>query len=175
MDLNKTFNTLLAEMATSLQAQGYQRQGLAFTRDRGSYIEHYVFQADRYNVKDIHCRYFLNIGLEFPSLSPAGRWAYRRQPRTVSWLGNKSLPLNYVCPTAVWGTRSNLLVPTQPDSFEVKPDSDLAAIKQSILESIRLCGDELPAWANSLRGNVLQARILGWLAWPFIRHQLKQP
>ena len=172
--MRKTFDALLAVLASSLHDQGFIRQGHSFSRNHSNFVEHFVFQPDTHNAKGFRHRYYLNVGLEFPRLYPAAKWAYQREPAMVSWLGDRRVSLSYVCPEAVWGTRANALVPSLAKHWELTPDSDLAALEQDIRGAILACSEELPAWAKGLQARVRKAQVLGVLAWPFIQHKLKR-
>src|SRR5262245_41778497 len=134
MNLRKEFERLLAEaLDETLAASGFRKEGLGFRRERPGYIEHYNFQPSQGNVNQIRCRYYLNVGLEFPVLTPAAVWAYRRGSGSVSWLGDKYVGLVHIRDEIVWATRADNMVSGLYKHWELVPDTDLLSIKRDVV------------------------------------------
>lgn len=176
MNFRKDFERILREaLEEHLAARAFAKDRLGFHRKQRWYIEHYSFQSSQGNVNHIKCRYYLNVGLEFPVLSRAAVWAFRRESGLVSWLGDEHVSLVHIRDEIVWATRADNLVRGLPPHWEIQPGSDLDATKRDILAAIDACAGRMAPWAKGLRGRVLAAWVLGWLAWPFIRHRLTGP
>jgi hypothetical protein len=176
MNLRKEFERVLAEaLDETLAARDFEREGLGFRRERPGYIEHYDFQPSQGNLNQIRCRYYLNVGLEFPVLTPAAVWAYRREGGLVSWLGDKHVSLVHIRDEIVWATRADSMVSGLYQHWELVPGVDLLTIKRDVIAAVIACSEQIGPWAVSLRPRVWKAWLLGWLAWPFVRHKLRSP
>lgn len=175
MDLRNTFDLLLREIATSsLQEAGFTKRRLSFRRHRGFYVEHFVFQASKFNNPEMQCHYYLNAGIEFPLLSSAAMLAFESGNGLVSWLGKKRVSLLYMSPQTVWATRASSLSPAIPDCWEITPETDFGTLKKKISAAIPAASEAMLPWARSLRKRAWGAQVLGIIAYPFIRHKLKK-
>ena len=170
MDLRRSFDSMLDQaMADALCEAGFAKHRLALTRRRRFWVEHFIFQRDKYNLNKIRCRYYLNVGLEFPMLPPAALWVFRRMSGMVNWRGKQSVSLIHAGPEVAWATRAESLVAGLPREWEVVPATDFELLRPQVTAAILAVAQELRPWARSLIGRVCFSWLVGWFFAPFVK------
>jgi hypothetical protein len=141
MDLRRSFGRMLEQaLIESLDEAGFVKHRLTFTRRRQFWVEHFIFQRSKYNLNKIRCRYYLDVGLEFPILPRAGVWAFHRMSGMVNWRGKQSVPVLYAGPQIAWATRADALVRGLPSEWEVVPATDFELLRPQISAALVAAG-----------------------------------
>jgi len=135
--MKRTFESLLSALhSEQLKPLGFRKSGHTISRALPGYHERFNFQGSAWNGAESGWRFYINVGVEFTDLAPEPLWWY--------------------FPHTHWADRAERLVPSASHQWECSEATDLAALKNALLQVILEASAALTVQHGSLRAEYLQ-------------------